>query len=76
MSCIWHKTLSAQSAGVVDYTDSIFAKGQEPPNKSSGHDTKTSDGALGNVEYPFIAITPRSTLKASYLRGQTELIDV
>ena len=35
------------------------------PKKCPGYDTKLSDGdagALGNVEYPFIAITPRSTL--------------
>ena len=34
-------------------------------NEYSGYDTKQSDGeapVLGNVEYSFIVITPRSTL--------------
>ena len=41
-------------------------------NTPTGYDTKQSDGevpiitwALGNAEYPFIAITPRSTLARS-----------
>ena len=36
-----------------------------PPNKRPGYDTKQSDGeapVMGNVEYPFITIVPRSTL--------------
>ncbi len=37
-----------------------------PPRECLGYDTKQSDGEvpvmLGNVEYPFIAIAPRSTL--------------
>ena len=30
------------------------------PHECSQYDSKQSDGALGNVEYPFIAIVPRS----------------
>ena len=42
-------------------------KGKTPsPKESHWYDTKLSDnevsGALRNVEYPFIAITPRFTL--------------
>ena len=36
-----------------------------PPNECSGYDIQQSDGntrVLGNVEYPFITIAPRSTL--------------
>ncbi len=46
--------------------------GKTPPtNECPGYDTKQSDGkgsgygALGNVKYPFIALTPRSTLSRS-----------
>ena len=59
-----HTNISfAQSAGwgTVEYTDSF-----------SGYDTKQSDGETpvklvlwGNVEYPFIAIPPRSPLVQS-----------
>ena len=39
-------------------------KGMTPlPQECPRYDIKQSDGeALGNVEYPFIAIVPRSTL--------------
>ena len=48
------------ATGAVEYIDCISAK------ECPGYDTKQSDaGALGNVEYPFIAITPRSTLARS-----------
>ena len=47
-------------------------RGKTPSNEWSGYDPKQSDGdgssnagALGNVEYPFIAIAPRSTLASS-----------
>ena len=63
------KFLLAQSAGAVEYTDCFSAEGVRPPHECPGHDTKQSDsevpGALGNVEYPFIAIAPRSTLARS-----------
>ena len=43
-----------------------------PPNDCPGYDTKQSDGEvpamlelMGNMEYPFIAIAPRSTLARS-----------
>ena len=34
----------AQSAGVAEYIDSIFAEGLDFPNKCPGYDTKQSDG--------------------------------
>ena len=56
---------TALSAGVVEYTNCI-----SPSNKCPGYDTKPSDGealvlGLWGMEYPFIAITPSSTLKWS-----------
>ena len=62
------KQAIVQSAGAVEYTD---CRGVNPPpcNKCPGYDTKQPDGEipalLGNAEYPFIAITPRSTLARS-----------
>ena len=51
---------TAQSAGTVKYTHCIAAKGLDfPYNERSGYD---SLGALGNLEYCFIAIAPKSTL--------------
>ena len=49
----------------VEYTNCISAEGQDTSNECPGYDTKQSGGEAGtlvNVEYPFIAITPRSTL--------------
>ena len=47
-------------------------KGYDSPNECPGYDSKQSDGegsnnagALGNAKYPFIAITPKSTLAES-----------
>ena len=41
----------------------------QPHNESPKYDIKQSDGSsfgdLGNVEYPFIAIAPRSSLAQS-----------
>ena len=71
---IWYQLFlsnsnTAQVAGAVEYTNCISAERWwvSPPslNKWSGFDTKPSDGALKNVEYPFIAIAPRSTLTQS-----------
>ena len=36
-------------------------RGVRLPNKCRRYDTKYDHKALGEVEYPFIAITPRST---------------
>ena len=57
------KTDTAQSDGAVVYTDCISAEGLDPPTPSKypRYDIKQA-GALGNAEYPFIAITLRSTL--------------
>ena len=62
----------AHSAGAVEYTDCISAEGSDPPKECPRYDIKQSDGcgssnaeALVNAEYPFIAITPRSTLARS-----------
>ena len=54
----------AQSAGPIEYTDYISAEGDKTPLMSFlKYDSKQYDaGGLGNAEYPFIAITPRSTL--------------
>ena len=59
-------------AGTVEY----------PPNDCPGYDTKQSDGeapvnggALENVEYPFIAITPRSTLTGVVVPDRVPSID-
>ena len=45
-----------------------LCRGVKKTNESPGYDIKPSDGevpVLGNVKYPSIAITPRSTLKRS-----------
>ena len=42
----------------------LFRRARPPSNVCLGYDTKPSDGevpVLGNVEYPFTAITLRST---------------
>ena len=56
----------AQSAGATKYTDRISAEGVKLPcNKGPGLDIEKSDGEaslMRNAEYPFIAITPKSTL--------------
>ena len=58
--------LLAQSAGTVEYTDSIFTEGGglDSPNECPRYDIKQSDGkgAWGNMKYPFINIAPRSIL--------------
>ena len=63
----------AQLAEVVEYTDYISADGEDPHKWESWiwHETiwwwGSSPGALRNMEYPFIAIAPSSTLTRSYL---------
>ena len=59
---------AAQSAGTVEYTDCISADGVKHPIKCVLDMTLKwiwwwgiGPGVLGNVEYTFIAITPRST---------------
>ena len=58
-----------QSAGTVEYTDCISAEEYDSPDGCPGYDIKQSEnsspGALGNADYPCIAITPRSTLARS-----------
>ena len=46
-----------QSAGGVEYTDSISTESKTPQ--------RTNAEALENAEYPLIAIAPRSTLARS-----------
>ena len=63
--------LTTQAGGAVEYTDCNYSrkggKNPLPPNECFGYDIKPSDcetpvcGALGNVEYLFIAIAPRFT---------------
>ena len=52
-------------AGAAEYTDCISAEGYDSPNECLGYDTKQSNGALENAEYPFIPIATRSTLARS-----------
>ena len=59
----------AQSAGAIECIDRFSVEGNPPPNECLAYNTKQSDCELpvmlelwGNVENPFIAITPRSTL--------------
>ena len=56
----------AQLVGASKYIDCISAEGLDFSNECRGYDTKQSDdetsGALGNAEYPFIALAPRFTL--------------
>ena len=72
---IWNKTVLtltlciAQLAGAVEYTTAPLQKDKTTPNDCPGYDTLQSDGevpsdagGLGNAEYPFITIAPRSTL--------------
>ena len=60
-----------QSAGAVEYTDSISAAGKCLPKECPGYNTKqyclllwgsSNGGALENAEYTFIAIVPWPTL--------------
>ena len=55
--------MEAHSSGALKYTDCISTEGLDlhTPNERPTCDTKPSDGgssprALGNMEYPFIAI--------------------
>ena len=50
-----------QSNGGVEYVDYISTEEVKTPT----HEWISSPGALGNEEYTFIAITPRSTLTLS-----------
>ena len=44
------RTLLAQSAGAVEYTDCTSAEGvRSPPNECPGYDTKQSDGEVPAV---------------------------
>ena len=71
----WDTKSIAQSAEAVEYTDCTFAEGPDPTPTSVliWHLTiwwwgSSNNGALGNTEYPFVAIAPRSTLAQ---RGST-----
>ena len=58
----------AQFAGTVEYTDCTSAERLNSPNECPRYDTKQFHGeaiVMGNAEYPFIAIAPRSTLSRS-----------
>ena len=53
----------AQSDWSVEYTDCFNAEGEDPPPTSVLDMTLNNDaGALGNVEYPFIASVSMSTM--------------
>ena len=65
----YQQVMMAQLEGAVEYTDSISAEGSDFPQQLSWiwHEIiwwqgSGSAGTLGNAEYPFIAIAPRSTL--------------
>ena len=65
-------TLPSWGGGLKNIPTASLQRGKTPPNECPGYDTKQSDGevpvnagALGNAEYPFIAIAPRSTLARS-----------
>ena len=61
--CCWFPVNITKLAGAVEYTDCIFAEGKSP--MCVLEDTKQSDGVvpvMENAEYPFIDITPWSTL--------------
>ena len=54
---------NAQSAGAVEYTNCFSAEGQNPTttNECPVYDIKQSDDEVPvMLEYPFIAIAPRS----------------
>ena len=57
----------AKSAGAIEYPDRISAEVYNSSNECSDYDTKLSDSETeaGNVEYSFIAITPKSSLTRS-----------
>ena len=55
--------LSAWLAGVVKYTDCISVEEQD--NKKTDGEAPVISELFGNVEYPFTAITPRSSLAQS-----------
>ena len=56
----------AQSAGTAKYTDTISIERSDSHNECPAYENKQSDRealeTLGEAEYPFIAITSRSTL--------------
>ena len=52
----------AQLAGAVEYTNCISAQRYDSLNKCPRYG---SNILMGNAEYPFIAIAPRSTLAQS-----------
>ena len=84
---MWIKVHIAQLTGkAVEYTHCFSAEGVRPPTKKNEcprYNTKQSDVEVlimlelwGNAEYPFITITPRSTLVAPdrvLSMGQIEL---
>ena len=61
----------AQSARAGEYTDFNSAEGYDYPNECPGYGTKHFDNEaptmlkFWRMRYPFIAITPRSTLARS-----------
>ena len=64
--------MMAQLGGAIEYTDCISAEWYDPFWWVSWYDTKQSDGETvvmvvlwGIEKYPFIAITPKSTLTRS-----------
>ena len=59
----------AQLAGAVEYTDCISAEELDPLDECPVYDIKiiwwwgsSNAWTVGNAEYPFIAIAPRSSL--------------
>ena len=63
------KEILTQSAGAVEYTDSISAEGFDSPNECPRYDTKQSDGEIpvmlelwGMQSAPSLSSLPGSTL--------------
>ena len=78
----WDVSISAESSGAVEYTDSLFAEECDPPNECREYDNKRFDGKAAVQEiWEIIAITPGSTLTRSDINvritsvGQIELFE-
>ena len=72
---MWTSVRLDQFVGAVEYTECISAEGLYPLTCVLEMTQKQSDGvAFGNLEYPFMAITPRSTDSVLCL-VQIELFD-
>ena len=59
------KSLLGHSAGAVEYTISFTGNHPSPVTSVLDMSLNSNAGALGNAEYLFITIAPRSTLPRS-----------